>query len=103
MHAGSKDALLGEKPDPGLETYYSNELQVRADTPPFFLVHAGDDNGVPVDNSLVFYKALHDKGIPAEMHIYPQGGHGFSLALGKGRLEHWTDSCIDWMRSLDAR
>lgn len=103
MHKGSRDALLGEKPDPELEIYYSNELQVREDTPPTFLVHAGDDDGVPVNNSLVFYEVLREKGIPAEMHIYPKGGHGFSLAIGQGPLEHWTDCCIAWLRSLDAK
>jgi len=100
-HTGSKNALLGEKPDPELVKYYSNELQVRDDTPPTFLVHAGDDDGVPVTNSLAFYQALYAKGIPAEMHIYPKGGHGFSLAIGQGPLEHWTDCCIEWLRSLD--
>lgn len=103
MHAGSEKALLGNDPDPELFKHYSNELQVREDTPPTFLLHAGDDDGVPVANSLAFYQALNEKNIPAEMHIYPEGGHGFSLALGKGHLEHWTDCCIDWLRFLSAR
>jgi hypothetical protein len=34
------------------------------------------------------------------MHIYPTGGHGFSLAINKGHLANWTDACIEWMRSL---
>jgi len=103
MHTGSQKALLGNNPDPELSKYYSNELQVREDTPPTFLIHAGDDDGVPVANSLAFYQALNEKHIPAEMHIYPEGGHGFSLALGKGHLEHWTDCCIDWLRFLTTR
>jgi acetyl esterase/lipase len=101
MHKGSRNALLGEDPDSTLIKYYSNELQVKDNTPPTFIVHAGDDKSVPVENSLLFYHALKDKGIPAEFHIYPEGGHGFSLAIGKGYLETWPDRCIDWLRSLN--
>lgn len=101
MHRGSRDALLGESPDSTLVQYYSNELQVTADTPPTFIVHAGDDKVVPVENSWVFYQALKDNGVPAELHIYPTGGHGFSLAIGKGYLETWTDRCIDWLKALN--
>ena len=101
MHKGSRNALIGEFPETTLAENYSNELQVTDDTPPTFLIHAGDDKGVPVNNSLVFYQALVDNDIPAEMHIYPTGGHGFSLAINKGHLSQWTDSCIEWIKSLD--
>lgn len=100
MHHGSRDALIGEKPETKLAEYYSNELQVREDTPPTFLIHAGDDKGVPVDNSIVFYEALLKKNIPAEMHIYPEGGHGFSLAISKEHLSNWPDLCIEWIKSV---
>ncbi len=101
MHRGSRDALLGENPDSSLINFYSNELQVKEGTPPTFIVHADDDGTVPVENSLVFYEALRQKKIPVEMHIYPEGGHGFGLALGRGHLESWTDRCIDWLRWLN--
>ena len=101
MHKGSRNALLGENPNPELIEYYSNELQVTTDTPPTFIVHAGDDKSVPVENSLLFYQSLKDNGVPAELHIYPEGGHGFSLAIGKGYLETWTDRCIDWLNMLN--
>lgn len=101
MHKGSRNALIGENPDPTLIEYYSNELQVKMDTPPTFIVHAGDDKSVPVENSLLFYQSLKDNGVPAELHIYPEGGHGFSLAIGKGYLATWPDRCIDWLKSLN--
>jgi acetyl esterase/lipase len=101
MHRGSRNSLLGEAADTVMVTYFSNELQVKENTPPTFLVHAGDDDGVPVENSLVFYQALRAKKIPAEMHIYPEGGHGFSLAIGKYYLDTWTDRCIDWLQRLN--
>jgi acetyl esterase/lipase len=100
MHKGSRNALIGEYPESALAENYSNELQVSEDTPPTFLVHASDDKGVPVENSLVFYQALVANNIPAEMHIYPAGGHGFALAINKGHLSNWPDVCIEWMRSL---
>lgn len=101
MHAGSRNNLIGAAADSALAKLYSNELQVTKETPPTFLVHATDDKGVPVENSLLFYQALRDNGVPAEMHIYPKGGHGFGLAVGKGYLETWTDRLVDWMRSLN--
>ncbi|MEO6705608.1 MAG: alpha/beta hydrolase [Ginsengibacter sp.] len=101
MHTVSRNSLIGNKPTEKLGRFYSNELQVTKETPPTFLVHATDDKTVPVENSLLFYQSLKDHNVPAEMHIYPNGGHGFGLALGKGYLETWTDRCIDWLRSLN--
>lgn len=100
MHKGSRNNLIGATPTEDLAKLYSNELQVTKTTPPTFLVHATDDKGVPVENSLLFYQALKDNDVPAEMHIYPAGGHGFGLALGKGYLETWTDRLVDWLRGL---
>jgi acetyl esterase/lipase len=99
-HSGTRAALLGEDPDPELVRYYSNELQVTAETPPAILIHSGDDEGVPVQNSLVYYRALLGNGIPAEMHIYPYGGHGYSLAIGRGHLATWPDRVLEWIRYI---
>lgn len=101
MHAGSRNNLIGATPDSSLARLYSNEFQVTKETPPTFLVHSTDDKGVPVENSLLFYQALKDNNVPAEMHIYPYGGHGFGLAVGRGYLETWTERLVDWMRSLN--
>lgn len=99
-HAGSRLNLLGADPSDELVRRYSNELQVTAETPPTFLVHAGDDGGVPVQNSLLFHAALIAHKVPAELHVYPHGGHGFSLALGRGRLQDWTQLCARWLTEL---
>lgn len=103
QHSGSQKALLGEKPDPELSKYYSNELQVTKDTPPAMLIHSSDDKGVPVNNSITYYKALLSKGITAEMHIYPYGGHGYGLAVGEGYLSSWPERCYDWLKNLGNR
>ncbi|MEO1013194.1 MAG: alpha/beta hydrolase [Bacteroidota bacterium] len=100
-HSGSAKALLGENPDESLKRYFSNELQVTSETPPTLLIHSADDSGVPVENSLLFFKALTEKGIPAGMHIYPTGGHGFSLARDNVHVRGWTERLFEWMEALD--
>ncbi|AHM61972.1 pectin acetylesterase, family CE10 [Flammeovirgaceae bacterium 311] len=99
-HKGSRNSLLGENPDQQLVDLYSNELQVKPNTPPTFIVHSTDDEGVPVENSLLFYEALRKNKIPAEMHIYPMGGHGYSLGLQHGYLKTWPDRLYDWLQNL---
>lgn len=101
-HGGSRQNLLGDHPTAEQVDHYSNELQVTDDTPPTFLLHSGDDNAVPVENSLRFYRALVAHHVPAEMHLYPYGGHGFALAVGKGRLQGWTARCADWLAAQNA-
>lgn len=100
-HQGSKNNLLGHNPDQTLVDLFSNEKQVDKNTPPTFLVHTTDDKSVPVMNSILFYKALTEEGIYAEMHIYPEGGHGYGLAVGMGYLENWTDRLAEWMDGLN--
>ncbi|MGB6151785.1 MAG: alpha/beta hydrolase [Pricia sp.] len=100
-HSGSQKNLLGDNPSTEMLERFSNELQVTAETPPTFLGHATDDGGVPVENSLLFYQALKDKGVSTTMHIYPKGGHGFSLALNDSHLSGWPDRLYDWLESLD--
>jgi acetyl esterase/lipase len=95
-HRGSRDNLIGLHPDATLIRKYSNELQVTAQTPPAFLVHAEDDKTVPVANSLHFYEALQANGVPAEMHIYPHGGHGFGLN-NPTTTDKWTDRLKNWL------
>ena len=97
-HQGSKRNLLGEKPDPRLVWLMSNEKQVTPDTPPTFLVHSTDDAAVPVENSLLFYQALRNAGVPVEMHIYETGRHGFGLAPTDPVLSSWPGRAEAWMR-----
>ena len=77
---------------------FSNELQVTSDTPPAFIVHAGDDPSVPILNSILYYEALNKFKIPSELHVYQKGGHGFGLGKDKGTTAGWFDSCIKWLK-----
>ena len=99
-HMGSRNNLLGEDPPEKLVELFSNELQVTEDTPPALLIHSGDDKAVAVENSISYYKALKKNGIVAEMHLYPFGGHGYSLAIGEGHLSTWPDRAIEWIRYI---
>jgi len=97
-HQGSKRNLLGENPDPKLVASLSNETQVTAQTPPTFLFHTNADNGVPVENSVLFYMALRKAGVPAELHIYERGPHGVGLAQTDEALSSWPARLADWLR-----
>ncbi|MDP5228975.1 MAG: alpha/beta hydrolase [Cellulophaga sp.] len=98
-HKGSKNALLGEKPTKEMVHHFSTELQVTDKTPPTFLVHATDDAAVPVENSLLFYKALKAKKVSATLFIYPEGGHGFSFGYENEFLKDWTHQLSRWLAS----
>lgn len=100
LHSGSRHFLIGDNIDTTLINYYTNHLHVTKKTPPTFLVHCADDKSVPVENSLIFYQKLRDNDVKAEMHIYPEGGHGFSLAIGNEYLGSWKDRCIDWIKKI---
>lgn len=99
-HNGSKRNLIGNAPSRELVDFYSNELHVTPETPPTFLVHASDDTSVPVENSLRIYRALVAKGVPAELHIYENGGHGFGLGTGEVPVESWPGLCAVWLKRV---
>jgi len=95
-HAGSKENLIGKHVSQELMDLYSNEKQVTSNTPPTFLVAAEDDDVVPVENTLMFYRALLDNKVKAEMHVYQAGGHGFGL-YNKTTKDFWFDRLTEWM------
>ncbi len=102
-HPGSCQRLLGESPAPEQVDAYSNELLITGDTPATFLMHAGDDASVPVENSIRFYLGLKKAGVPAELHIFKEGGHGYSIRFAKGKTtENWALLCGQWLRSIGA-
>ncbi len=98
-HKGSRNNLVGANAGPEKIAAFSNELQVNAGTPPAFLVHAGDDSAVPVENSIRFYQACIKYKVPAEMHLYPKGGHGFGMN-NKTTPDNWMERLANWLNTL---
>jgi acetyl esterase/lipase len=94
-HKGSKDNLIGPNATAAMVKRFSNDEQVTAQTPPTFLVHAADDRAVPVNNSILFFQALLKNKVPAEMHIYQNGGHGFGLHNATTKDE-WIERLKNW-------
>lgn len=76
-HAQSKTNLLGANPTEQREYQYSNELQVKDNSPIAYIALSEDDWAVPVENSILYYKACIDHNVPVELHIFPSGGHGW--------------------------
>ncbi len=98
-HAGSRRNLLGEHPSEELLATMSNERQVTAQTPPTFLVHGDEDKAVPVENSLAFFAALRRVKVPAEMHIFEKGPHGFGIGRPGEQSAAWPGLAESWMRT----
>ena len=98
-HKGSRNNLVGSNASAGKIDLFSNELQVTTRTPASFLVHAGDDGAVPVENSIRFYQACIKNKVPVEMHLYPKGGHGFGMN-NKTTTDNWMDRLSNWLDTL---
>jgi acetyl esterase/lipase len=97
-HAGSRTNLLGPTPDPSLEEQLSGERAVRPDTPPTFIFQTNEDTVVPAENSLYYFLALREAGIPAEMHVFEKGPHGVGLANDDPSLAPWSTLLATWLR-----
>ena len=98
-HMGSRKNLIGEGNDWKLARQYSNELHVSPDTPPTFLVLADDDKVVLPVNSVEFYLALKKHNIPAEMHIFQEGGHGFGMRKTNLPVDQWPELFYNWLKA----
>ncbi len=98
-HKGSKNNLIGKNATTEKILFFSNELHVNKNTPPSFLVHAGDDGGVPVENSIRYYQACIKYKVPVEMHLYPKGGHGFALN-NITTDDNWMERLRNWINRL---
>jgi acetyl esterase/lipase len=97
-HAGSRDNLLGVNADAKLAEHLSNEKQVTPDTPPTFMFHTNEDSPVPPENSVLFYLALRNAKVPAELHIYEKGPHGVGLGQRDPALATWPGRLADWLK-----
>lgn len=99
-HQGSRENLIGKNPEQQLIDYYSNEKQVNAESPRAFIALSGDDTAVPVENSLRYYTALLQHRVPASLHIYPTGGHGWGYNENFRFKNDVHNALADWLRSF---
>ena len=97
-HMGSRNNLLGKDAGKALEEEYSNELHVSKLTPQAFIMLSSDDRAVPPANSINYYNALIANGVPAAMHIYPVGGHGWGFRDSFKYKRQWTGELEKWLR-----
>lgn len=108
-HRGSFDALCAGLDPERYLPLTSLELQAGEQNPPTFLWHTQEDGAVPVENSLMYWGALHRSGVSAELHIYPHGGHGLSLATAETggpagepvpKVQSWLKLSVVWMNGF---
>lgn len=99
-HQGSRNLLLGKNPSEELVKLYSNELQVNEQTPPAFIMHSSDDKSVPVQNTVNYYLTLCKHGIPASVHFYPMGRHGWGYNDSFPYKLQWKYEMEKWLKEL---
>lgn len=95
-HTGSVKNLIGPNATQLQKEYFSNELHVNAQTPISFLVHANDDDTVPVENTVLFNQAMVKNKVPVETHLYQAGGHGYGMH-NKKTSDDWFLRLQEWM------
>lgn len=100
-HSGSFDSLLGKERSDELSAAYSLENCVDAQTPPALLLLSDDDKTVPPLSSTRYYDALKRRGIPASIHIWPKGGHGWGMEDRVDFKPQWQQITLDWLAALN--
>lgn len=101
-HGGSRANLLGDLPSPDLARELSAEHRVTKSTSPCFLFHTFDDSAVPIENALLYIKALRENGVLCEAHLYESGAHGVGLAPDDAVLSSWPARLEDWLKRRGA-
>lgn len=98
-HIGSKENLIGKNPTDAQVQYYSNELNVNDQTPPAFIVHAKNDDAVPVQNAYEYDKALKANKVASSLYLFEKGGHGFGMKNPTSTIQ-WTTPLTQWLREI---
>ncbi len=97
-HATSRKMLIGDKPSDELLRHTSSEFQVKPGLPPVFLWHTMEDKMVPVEHAQLYVAALHQSGIPHELHLYQHGDHGTGLI---GTEHPWFADLLFWLKARE--
>ncbi|MGV3765915.1 MAG: alpha/beta hydrolase [Chitinophagaceae bacterium] len=99
-HAGSRNQLLGNEPDPALEQKFTTWKQIDKKTPPAFLAHSLDDKAVPVENSRLYRDALQRMKIRTELLEIPTGGHGWGMRKNDNTYHQWLSALDNWLKPI---
>jgi acetyl esterase/lipase len=97
---GAKQFVLPHPLASGKDLALNPDLHITTQTPPTFLLQAEDDHVDNVNDSLAYYIALKNAGVPVEMHLYAQGGHAFGLRLTKFPITKWPKLVETWLATL---
>lgn len=97
-HGGSRQNLLGKEPSQELTEKFTLEKQVNERTPQAFLVLSADDRSVPPANGIHYFEALLQHQVPATLHVYPTGGHGWGFRDAFPYKRQWTGELEKWLR-----
>ena len=97
-HIPSRDNLMGNKAPEDILKQLSCQLHVTKQTPPTFLVHAGNDQTVSPLNSILYYTSLLKNGIEkSSLHIFPRGGHSIRIRKNPGTTALWPELAEEWL------
>lgn len=99
-HRGSREMICGKEPTEEKVRHHSIDRRVTPQTPPTMLIHADNDPAVSPLNSILMYQALREQGVPATLHIFPEGGHSISLEEQPAGTELWKNAVERWMDLL---
>ncbi len=101
-HGDSCRRLIGDGCSFEKKQFYSPECFINSSTPPAFLVHAADDAAVPCQNSIKYFQTLTSRGIPAELHIFAKGSHGFGMKYTDSEqpAAYWIDLLTNWLKGI---
>jgi acetyl esterase/lipase len=97
---GDRPLIAQQQARVGIFEAYPTDQQITAETPETFIVVADDDETTPSEHGIHFYVGLRKRHVPAELHIYKQGGHGFGLGKTRGVISGWTHLCEEWMTGV---
>ena len=99
-HRNSRRNLLGPQPSEEMVMLYANEKQVTKETPRAFIALSDDDKVVLPQNGVSYYLALNKASVPASLHVYPSGGHGWGIKDSFLYKEAFLKELREWLKSF---
>ena len=86
---------------PGINNAIYHAVKNRKNIPPVFIINGAEDTVTPANKCIKLYSALLENNVPAELHIYAKGNHGFDSGIGRGNgVASWQDSFINWLKDM---